>query len=140
MADGNRATVHVDLAQFGPDLVLPGQDDAGKSFVDLHEVNLADGEASFCQNLARGWNRCGQLCADALMSQAVVVAFEHQRAEGCARTLSGCAYWNSGHSLDTASNHNIVCAAEYALRCKVNGLLARSTLTVNRRTGDRFGK
>src|SRR5690348_18240502 len=70
----------------------------------------------------------------------MVVAFEHQWAERCARTLSGGSHWDSSHRLDTTSNHNIICAAEHALRCEVNSLLARSTLTINRRTRNRFGK
>src|ERR1700687_5971280 len=42
MTDRNCPAVDVDAAQIGPGLVLPGQDDAGKSLVDLDEIHLVE--------------------------------------------------------------------------------------------------
>src|SRR5579859_7629359 len=65
------------------------------------------------------------------MDEAILIAFQHKAAKGCAGALRGRSHRYSGHYLDAAADGDIIGAANDALRGKVDGLLTRSTLAVN---------
>jgi hypothetical protein len=45
VAEGDGAACHVHPGQVGAGLALPGEDDRGERLVDLHQVDVVDGQA-----------------------------------------------------------------------------------------------
>src|SRR5258708_8595092 len=71
-----------------------------------------------------------QMCADALMDKSMIIAFDHCRTKRHT-ALRGCTHRNTGHRLNATCDHNVVCSADHPLSRKMDGLLTRSTLTID---------
>src|SRR5579863_896293 len=64
-----------------------------------------------------------------------MITLDHQRAERCAAMCRG-THWHTSHHFDTAANGDIIGTTDDALRGKVDSLLARTTLAINRCSRD----
>src|SRR5579883_3223847 len=94
-------------------------------------IELFAGDLPFLRN---------QFCADALMDQPMIVAFNHQGTKGRAGTLRGRSHRHARHRFDAASDYDIIRASEHALGGEMNGLLAGPALAVHRCARHRFGE
>src|SRR5436305_7259927 len=96
-------------------------------------------QAVLVKAFARELVTLGQhLRADALIEMDIVIALHHCRTKRFAGTVSGgSAHGNARHALNAASDSDVIASGNHTLRGKMNGLLARSAVAIDRGAGNR---
>ncbi len=79
--------------------------------------------------------------ADTLVYQPIIIAPQHATTKWRpGAILIGRTQRNPGHRLNSPCDHNVIRSANHTLRGKVNRLLTRPTLAINRSARYHFGK